>query len=266
MFLLGLVYYGGLEHPWPDVRILGVLQRLALCYLFTALLYLHLKPRVLVGVCIAILLAYWALFSFVPVPGTGVTSFAESSNWARYVDELLLPGHKHDGTWDNNGILSTLTSIATCLLGVFAALVINEPGLSQKKKVLLFVAGGLAMAACGWLWGLQFPVIKKIWTSSYVLVTGGYSFALLGAFFLVVDVWGYQKWAEPFIWIGANPLTIYMARNLMDFNGFAERFVGGSVALAVGPALAYFLKTAVSLLLSIVLVRFLYKKKIFLRV
>jgi len=97
-------------------------------------------------------------------------------------------------------------------------------------------------------------------------VAGGYSTILLGLFYLVVDVWKIRWWITPFIWIGMNPLTIYLARNFMDFNKLAERFVGGSIKTAVGEDPAYFLQTCVSLALALLLVRFLYKKKIFLRV
>jgi predicted acyltransferase len=266
MFTLGLIYYGAFREPWPNIRLLGVLQRLALCYLFTAILYCHCNPRTLVAVCAAILIGYWALFSFVPVPGTGKVGTAESANWARWVDERFLPGARHEGTWDANGLLSTLPATATCLVGVFAALLIKSTSISNSRKLACLILGGTVTTAVGWLWDLQFPVIKKLWTSSYVLVTGGYSLVLLGVFYLIVDVWRFQKWARPLIWIGANPLTIYMARNLADFNQLAERFVGGNIRRAVEPDVAYLLQMIVSLALSILLVWFLHRKGVFLRV
>lgn len=280
MFALGLLYYGAFREPWPGIRLLGVLQRLALCYLAAGLLFYHCKPRTLIGICAGILVGYWILFTFIPVPGAGRGAFGEGANWARYVDEQFLPGKTHDGTWDNNGLLSTLPAISSCLLGVLAALWIANPSISDKKRVAGLLLGGLLMAALGWTWGFQFPVIKKIWTSSYVLVAGGYSLMFLGAFYLVADVWlpggaegggkGHRSLVRiglrPFIWIGANPLTIYLARNIVDFNALADRFVGGSIAAAVGPDVGYLLHTSVSLLLSMLLVWYLYRKGIFLRV
>ena len=266
MFLLGLIYYGGLRDQWPGVRLLGVLQRLALCYLFAAVLYYHFRLRTLAAVAVGILLGYWILLSFVPVPGSGATGVNEEMNWTRYVDEQFLPGRKHEGSWDANGLLSTAPAIGTCLLGVFAARLLKSERHSQTRKALYFLGAGLALAALGWVWGIQFPVIKKLWTSSYVLVTGGYSLMFLGLFCLVIDVWGFRKWVQPLVWIGANPLTIYMARNIADFNAFADRFVGGSIAAAVTPEAAYLFHTAVSFAFSMLLVRFLYKKRIFLRV
>jgi predicted acyltransferase len=265
MFALGLIYYGGLRNPLPGVRVFGVLQRLAVCYLFAALLYYHFRPRTLAAIAATILIGYWILFSFVPVPGTNVTGTAQEMNWARYIDEQYLPGAKHEGTWDANGIMSTFPAVGTCLLGVFAAKLLKSGRHSQTRKVVYFLGGGLALAVLGWVWGFQFPVIKKLWTSSYVLVTGGYSLMFLGVFCLIIDVWGFQWWTQPLVWIGANPLTIYMARNFADFNAFADRFVGGSVAAAVTPEVAYLFHTAVSFALSMALVWFLYRKRIFLR-
>jgi len=266
MFLMGIFYYGGLSNRWPDIRLLGVLQRLALCYLGGGILFIHLKPKGLIAACVILLLGYWAFLSFVPVPDTGAFSFAEGQNWANYIDKKWLPGHKHNGDWDPEGLLSTLPAIGTCLLGVLAALLLGAEGLTPSRKVLCFIGGGAVMVVAGFLWGIQFPVIKKIWTSSYVLVAGGYSFMLLGAFYLIVDVWKLRRWALPLLWIGANPLTIYMAKNIIDFNQLSERFVGGDIKAFAGERVGYLLCTLVSLSLTLALVRFLYNRKIFLRI
>src|SRR6185295_13646719 len=100
------------------------------------------------------------------------------------------------------------------------------------KVTCLMVAGALSVAL-GFLWGLQFPVIKKIWTSSYVLVAGGYSALLLGAFHQLIEVWGWQKWTQPLVWVGANSITIYLANNIIGFRSLAKRFVGGDVSSAL---------------------------------
>ena len=122
----------------------------------------------------------------------------------------------------------------------------------------------------GWLWNLQFPVIKKIWTSSYVLVAGGYSAMLLGAFYLVVDVWQARAWCQPFVWIGMNSITIYLTKNMLGgFNKIAARLVGGDVRDYFDAHLAEgageMIITIVGLLLAVWFVYFLYRKKIFLR-
>lgn len=265
LYLLGVLYYGGLSYPLAEIRWLGVLQRLALCYLATGLLYCHFRTRGLVFICAALLIGYWILLCFIPLPGEGSVSWVEGHNWPSWVDAHLLPGRKMQGAWDVNGLLSTLPAISSCLLGVFASKMLLAPELPQRKVVRI-MATGAALVVAGLLWALQMPLIKDIWTSSYVLLTGGLSFLLLGALYLVVDVWQVRWWIAPFVWIGVNPLTIYLARNFADFNAFAERFVGGSIAAAVGEDGAYFLKVAVSLGLSLLVVWFLHRRKIYLRV
>lgn len=265
LFVLGLLYYGGLSHPIEKVRLLGVLQRMALCYFFASLLFCFLKPRALVAVCAGLLIGYWALLSFVPVPGHGAGNFAEGANLANYVDKMYLPLRKHDGDHDPEGILSTLPAIASCLLGVFAGLMVKNKALPDRRRVHLLVASGLGCLAAGWLWHLNFPVIKKIWTSSFVLVAGGYSFLLFAAFYQIIDIWKIRKWAMPFVWIGVNPITIYFGGKFIDFEGMAKLFVGGPVADACGPY-ATLVMALTTLFFGFWFLRFLYERRIFLRV
>ena len=132
------------------------------------------------------------------------------------------------------------------------------------------IAFGVAGVALGWLWGAQFPVIKKIWTSSYVLVAGGYSAILLGVFYLIVDVWQSRAWCQPFVWMGMNSITIYLASNILGgFRRLAARFAGGDVKMffdnVVAKGFGDMVISIVGLLLAFWVVHFLYKRKIFLR-
>jgi len=265
LYLLGVFSYGGFATPFEQIRLLGVLQRIALCYLFAGLAFCFLKTRCQVIVCAALLIAYWALLTWVPVPGVGAGNFAEGKNLANYLDARYLPLRKWDGDHDPEGLLSTLPAIATCLLGVSAGTLLQRKDLPDRKKVLWLAVGGLALVALGWLWDLHFPVIKKIWTSSYVLVVGGYSCLLLAAFYQVVDVWKYQAWAQPFVWIGMNSITIYMAHNLIDFDKIAQRFVGGDLNHYFG-CYGQLAIASVVIAMTFGLCYFLYRRKIFLRV
>jgi predicted acyltransferase len=265
LFILGLLYYGGLSHPIEKMRLLGVLQRLALCYLGAGLLFCFLRPKALIGVCAGILVGYWALLSFVPVPGYGPGNFAEGANLTNYIDKMYLPLHRYDGDHDPEGILSTLPAVASCLLGVFAGLTVTNAQWSDGRKVRTLIFAGLGCLAAGWLWHLNFPVIKKIWTSSFVLVAGGYSYLLLALFYQVIDVWKIRKWAMPFVWIGVNPITIYFGGKFIDFGGLAELFVGGPVAAACG-RYATLVMAVTTLFFGFAFLRFLYQRKIFLRV
>lgn len=322
LFILGIIYYGGLSSQWPDIRLMGVLNRIALAYLFAGLLYCFLKPRALAVVALAILLGYWAALALIPVrdirldkqhlaalaerlgdskgaallrePGnpsaikdsaawaTAVKlfnattnrvtgKFEKGLNLANHFDFKYLPGRKYDVFYDPEGILSTLPAVVTCLLGVFAGLLLNDSTVSQSRKVTLLIACGVGAAVLGWLWNPVFPVIKKIWTSSYVLVAGGYSAVLLGVFYLVVDVLKVQWWCQPFVWIGMNSITVYLASNFLGgFRKLAARLAGGDVQMYLNEHVLKgtgdMLVSIVGLLLMFWFVNFLYRKKVFLRV
>jgi len=259
LFLLGVFADGGLAVTDDPNLLCGVLQRLALCYGITSLLYCSLKPKALLGIFFAIIIGYWALLCFLPIPGIGAM-LSQDANWPKFIEELLPPYHLEDA----EGWLSTLPACASCLLGVFAILILKDPAVPENRKTWGFIGGGLALAALGYAWGLQFPVIKKLWTSSYVLVAGGWSFALLGLFRWIIDVKGWTRWAEPFVWIGANPLTLYLGWYLVDFRGIAERLVGGPVAGNLG-RWGELLIASAALTLGVLTARFLYKKQVFIR-
>ena len=141
LFALGVVY-GGVSESWSDIRLLGVLNRIALCYLFTSLLFLNLRLPGLIVAIVAILAGYWALMTFVPVSGIGVGSYVKDANLANWIDAQYLPGRKWNGAWDPEGLLSTLPAIGTCLLGVFAGLLLKEPILQPHQKTLWLIGAG----------------------------------------------------------------------------------------------------------------------------
>lgn len=270
LYVLGLIYYGGISHHWADIRWLGVLQRIAICYLVASLLFLNVSGRVMAGVCITLLLGYWALMALVPVPGIGAGSFAPNANLTNWIDLHYLPGRLWDKTADPEGLLSTLPAIATCLLGVFAGLFIKNERYTPRQKSLWLIGAGIASVAAGYAWSLQFPIIKAIWTSSFVLVAGGYSAILLGVTHQIVDVWGYKRWATPFIWIGANAILLYFINGIVGFEPIARRLVGGDFGVMlnrmVTPGTGALMANLVGLAFVIALAGFLYKRKIFLRV
>jgi predicted acyltransferase len=301
LFVLGLVCSGGFTNPWPDMRLMGVLNRIALCYTFGGLLFIFFKPRNLAAIAAALLLGYWALLALAPFPdvrpvlggSAPITreagfkdvsqlnltstnllrgSYIQGVNLTAFIDQKYLPGRKYDGTYDPEGLLSTLPAIATGLLGVFAGLLLKKRSMPEQKKAAWLLGSGIAGVALGLLWGLEFPVIKKIWTSSYVLVAGGYSALLLGTFYWIIDVKGLRSWCQPFVWIGMNPLTLYLSSNFMGGLGFeklARRLAGGPVKSFFDSHLA---RGAGDMVIAVAGVglffwfaRFLYQRKLFLR-
>ena len=154
--------------------------------------------------------------------------------------------------------------MATCLLGIFAGLLLKQGTVSDQKKVFYLLAAGVAGVIAGFIWDLQFPVIKKIWTSSYVLVAGGYACIFLGAFYQMVEIWQWRKWCTPFLWIGMNPITIYLASGLLPIEKLAGLFVGGPVQVLLGPW-GDFVMALTAMAIMLAFARFLYQRKIFLR-
>jgi predicted acyltransferase len=207
--------------------------------------------------------------AFEAASGSVTGSYAPGLNLTNHLDYQYLPGRKYDTYYDPEGYLSTLPAVVTCLLGVFAGLLLRRTDRTEPEKVRSLIMAGLAAIALGWLWHLQFPVIKKLWTSSYVLVVGGYSALLLAAFHHVVEVRGWRRWCVPFVWIGMNPITLYLANNLIGFRRLAQRFVGGDVKSGLdahlGSGAGQGLIAIVGLALMLVLARFLHQRRIFLR-
>ncbi|HKA76250.1 MAG TPA: heparan-alpha-glucosaminide N-acetyltransferase domain-containing protein, partial [Pseudolabrys sp.] len=217
LYLLGLIFYGGVGHHWGDVRFVGILQRIAVCYFFTSILFLNLNQRGLVVALIALLGGYWAVMTFVPIPGADAVSFEPNANLANWIDLHYLPGRLWDITRDPEGLLSTLPAIGTCLLGALSGLLLKDERLTPTQRSLWLIGGGIIMVAVGYLWDLQFPIVKAIWTSSFVLVAGGYSAILLGTLHQVIDVWGRKAWATIFVWVGANALLLYLINGIAGF-------------------------------------------------
>jgi len=270
LYTLGLIFYGGISQHWNDIRFVGVLQRIAVCYLFASFLFLNLDWRGLIAALVALLGGYCVLMTFVPVPGIGAGSFDPDVNLANWIDAHYLPGRLWDKTRDPEGLLSTLPAIGTCVLGVLAGLLLKDERLTPTQKSLWLIGAGIVMVLAGYLWGLQFPVIKAIWTSSFVLVAGGYSAILLGVMHQVIDVWGWKAWATIFVWVGANAITLYFINGVTGFEPFALRFVGGDVSAwldrTVTPGTGLFTAHVLGIDLAVGLAGFLYRRKIFLRV
>jgi len=270
LFVLGVICYGGVANGWSEIRLGGVLQRIALCYLFASLLFLNLSIRGMVASFAALLIGYWALMTFVPVPGIGAGSFAPGANLANWIDAHYLPGRKWKGNWDPEGILTTLPAVATCLLGVFAGLLLKNANLEARQKSLWLIYAGVALLAAGLLWSLQFPINKYLWTSSFVLVAGGFAAILLGAFHEIIDVRDYKTWASAFMWVGASAIVLYMFNIIFGFHVIAQRLAGGDFERLADrlltPGAGRFLVTLVALLIALAAARFLYRRRIFLRV
>jgi len=278
LLALGFIYAGflklnfisvdgsGVHFDWSQTRFPGVLQRIGICYFFAAIVVLNFRPAAQAAIVGIILVGYHMLMTFVPGGGAAGDLSPEHS-LAGWVDQKVLGGTKlYYGHGDNEGLLSTLPAVATTLLGALAGSLLRA-GVSQFLKVAVLLLAGAAAVECGWLWEQfgHFPVNKILWTSSFVLVAGGWSLVLLAAFYFIIDVCGLKAWAYFFTVIGANAITIYMLKSIIDFNSSTKYFLGGVMKLA-NEADAALILVAGSLALKWLVLWFLYRHRVFFRV
>jgi predicted acyltransferase len=231
LILLGLMYNGLFELDFENMRYAGVLQRIGITYMFAAFIIMQWKnPKIQMIIGGGILLLYWAVMA-IPVPGAGSYVLTPEGNLASYIDRLLLPGRFCCFRFgDNEGILSTFPAIVNVLMGIQAGHLLKSTK-SDPRKVLILTLSGAGCVTAALIWNFVFPINKLIWTSSYVLFSGGWSLLLLALFYWVIDVKGWKKWAFGFIVIGMNPITIYLAQNIIHFQWIANYFTGGLVEL-----------------------------------
>jgi predicted acyltransferase len=215
LFSLGLFINGFPTFDPATFRIMGVLQRISLCYLFAALVFLFLKPKWRIYLTVAIPIAYWMLMTLMPVPGYGPGVLTENGNLAGYVDRLLLNGHIYTSTYDPEGLLSTLPAVATALIGVLAGQHLKSNATPRTKTVNLLFFGSISLII-GSLWDFWFPINKNLWTSSYVAFTGGIALILLATCFFIIDAKGYTTWTKPFTMLGLNSIFIYVLSEIVN--------------------------------------------------
>lgn len=267
LIVIGFCVLGNLlNFDLAQTRWMGVLQRIGICYCIASILFLHTRWRTQVVMVAGILLGYWALLAWVPVPGHGPGNYSPEGNLSFYLDRLLLPGRKYCNFpatgGDNEGLLATVPYIAIAMLGALAGQWLQTTR-TDRCKTLGLVAAGLVSLALGFAWGRVFPIIEILSTSSFVLVAVGWSLLLLAVFYWVIDVKGYHAWAFFFIVIGMNAILIYtVGGRIVNFGYTADFFVHGLAKLA-GPGDKLVFACTV-LTLKWLLLYYLYRQRIFL--
>lgn len=215
IYALGLLVYLFPEFDFAHMRVLGVLQRIAICYLAASAIYLTTSVRGQLAWIAGLLASYWALMTLVPAPGFDAGRLDVEGNLAHYIDRIVLGAHNyaHTRTWDPEGILSTLPALATALLGIMAGHVLRLKKDLVEKTAWLLVAGNLLLAA-GLVCDTWLPINKKLWTSSFALFMGGLDFILFGLALWFVDHLGARRWTRPFTILGMNAIAVYMMAEL----------------------------------------------------
>jgi len=269
LVLLGIIYNNGLfTKPFHELRFPSVLGRIGLAGMGAQLIYIYAGQRAQYGWFAGLLLGYWALLMLVPVPGCGAGVLTMECSLAGYVDRLLVPGRLYKDVHDPEGLLSTLPAVGNALLGIFAGNLLRTDGrtLNGNQKVVRLALAGAVCVGLGLLWGQVFPINKNLWTSSFMLLTGGLSLLLLAGFYWVIDVRGYTRWTILFTVIGMNSILIYLAGEFIDFEHTTQALFGGLLSFFTAAPLRAVAGVLAFLAVKWAFLYFLYRKKVFLRV
>ena len=222
LIALGLIVHGFPDYHLATMRVYGVLQRIAVCYLAATTLYL-LDRRVatLIGVAAACLLGYWILMRWVPIPGFGMPGrdipfLDKDMNWGALVDRHLFPGRLYENTRDPEGLISTIPALATCLLGVLTGVWLRTEKQMMAKAVGLLACATVGLAL-GSFWGIWFPINKKLWTSSYVLFAAGCTLLILAICYFEIEIKKHGgAWTYPWKVFGSNAIVAYAFSELLS--------------------------------------------------
>jgi len=306
IYLLGVFLWLWPEFDFSNIRYIGVLQRIAIVFLICSVLFLHTGWKKQIITASVLLTGYWMLLTFIPVPADEVIrqavqnggiersagrwvslpgfeivsqhyiapNYLPGINFAAWLDRQLVPGYFYELTWDPEGLSSTLPAVATCIIGMLAGKILLTVKDPYKRLSWLFAAG-FTLFIAGNIWSWQFPFNKNLWSSSYVLATGGLAMMFFGLLILVVDMLDYKKWTKPGIVFGANAISSYV------LSGMLYAFVYSSF-IGIGPLSSPFMEmlttTGISQKLAslcfalcytgliFIPTYILYKKKIFIKV
>ena len=271
LYFLGLLVYAFPHFSFAHQRLLGVLQRIAICYLAASVIYLYTGIRAQIVWIVALFGSYWLMMAFVNVPGWGPGNLSVEGNFAHYVDSIVLGAHNyaHTKTWDPEGIVSTLPAIGTALLGVMAGHILRlDIPLAVRRHRLLLV--GVFLLAIGLIWNIKLPINKKLWTDSFATFMAGLDFGVLAVFIWFVDERGLSKWVKPFLITGMNAITVYLASEFLaeflDATGLHESLYKRFFAPIASPMNASLLWALSFVALMYLLAWFLYRRRWFLRI
>jgi len=229
IFLLGEFLAGFPYFNLSTIRIPGVLQRIAVCYFFAAIIFIKSRPRTQALIALGLLIGYWLLMRYVPAPGYYAGDLTKDGSLASYIDRWVFRAHiwKQGKVYDPEGLLSTMGALATTLFGVLTGNRLRCETRTPIEKVAHLFLAGLGCIIVGWIWNAWFPINKSLWTSSYVFFTGGLAMQFLGLCYWLIDIKGYKAWTKPFVIFGVNAITLFVGTGVMArLLGMTSRFMG----------------------------------------
>lgn len=273
IFAVGM-FLNMLPHfDFANLRYTGTLQRIAIVFLFCAILFLNTNWKQQAWISITILVLYWLAMTLIPTPGMGKVMLERGNNLAAWVDEHYLPGKMWRGNWDPEGILSTFPSLVTGITGMLAGRLMLS-NITPNEKTNYLMVTGLFVCAAGYFWNLTFPTNENIWSSSFVLVTSGFAAMLLGALYFLIDILGKTKGTAPGIIFGANAITIFVMVDIFALFFYLQNIneqtlnihaVNGLINIGFDPQFASLIYALFFVCINFTLAYILYRKKIFIK-
>jgi predicted acyltransferase len=215
LFAIGVFLNGYPRFDLSTLRVMNVLQRIAICYFLTALIYVYIRMSVrqIVWLCGSILVLYFVLMKFVPVPGYGAGVLEPVGNWGNYIDQHIMAGHMQHELHEGKSLLGSFPALVTMLMGLLTGLYLRKPVADYEKLTHLYVWGSASMAA-GVVWSAWFPINQGLWTSSLVLFMGGVALLFLATCYFIVDVKKVTWWTTPFLIFGVNSIAVWILSQL----------------------------------------------------
>lgn len=265
LIVLGILYNGTFQNGFANGRIASVLGQIGIGYFFASLIVIYSKSlRSRIIWLAGILIGFGIIQLLIPVPGVGAGVLTPEGCINGYIDQMLLPGRLHGGTFDPEGILCSLSATGITLMGTIAGNILRKRQTTDWQKIAYMTATGVGLILLAIAFSSFYPIIKKCWTSTFNMLAGGISFLLMALFYLVIDHWKIRSWAFYFKVIGMNSIFTYLFVRIIDMKDVTSFFFG-ALAKPFGDNGSLFLLIA-GLALLWLLLYFMYKKKIFLRV
>lgn len=266
LFLLGIIYNNGLEiRPFDDIRFMSVLGRIGIAYIFANVIFLYVKENLLIYWFASLTVFYWLILKFTSAPGFPMGDLSMEGNFASYFDRMVLPGKLSRGIHDTVGLFNNIPAIGNALAGIITGIYLQKEKITPSKKALYIAFSGLIALIIAQIWNLDFPINKNLWSSSFVMQTVGLSLLLFALFYYVIDVLKYNRWTLFFKVIGMNAILIYISGKFIDWDFTANAFFKWMRQL-VGEPYSILVIAVALVIIKWVFLKFLYNRKVFLRV
>ena len=277
LFLAGFTFSFPFFKSLSHLRFPGVLQRIGLVFFFTAFLYIKFNWKTLLKILVFILIAYWLMMTYIPINGA-MPLLTKESNLAAFIDlKILTQAHIWKPEYDPEGLLSTIPAIATALMGVFLGLLLKQKDINTEKKFSYILYMGFVSLILGYFWGGYYAINKALWTSSYVLFSGGLAYLSYGAIFFIMEIVEFKDWGRAFIYFGSNAITVFFLSGFIAKSFYIIKLSNGMsihsylyenifAVWNLTPKLSSLLYALTVLLFYYLLAKILYKKGVFIKV